>query len=467
MFEYHLIVIGAGTAGLTAARLTARNGKKVALIERDSPGGDCLWTGCVPTKSLIHVAHLMHGAQASARFGVVSENVRLDFDAVRRHVAGAQAAAGAIESPEAIAGYGVHLVRGEARFVDEHTVAVGGDRLTGNYFVIATGSSPVAPPIPGLQDAGFDTNVEAVAWTSVPTSLCVIGGGPIGVEFAQTMNRLGASTTLLEVGPRILERDDPKAAEVITRVMTNEGVLVRTGVRILSVERTATGKRVHFEHGGTEESVDAERLLVATGRRPRLESLDLASAGVDHSAKGVVVDDQLRTSRRHIFAIGDAAGGYQFTHVAEAQGRLTANIIAGKRFQKWSDRVVPRVTYTAPEVASVGLREDEARKAGKRDVRTWEVPLSSVDRAITMGETEGFFKVVTARGWNRMAPGLRKLMGDEIVGACLVAPNAGDLLMPIVMAMRAHLPMGIVAWNMQAYPTLALGVRQVTGLPFD
>ncbi|MEO6397540.1 MAG: FAD-dependent oxidoreductase, partial [Tepidiformaceae bacterium] len=299
------------------------------------------------------------------------------------------------------------------------------------------------------------------------TSLCVIGGGPIGVEFAQMMNRLGVATTLLEVGPRILERDDPQAAEVITRVMTNEGVVVRTGVRILSVERTPTGKRVHFEKRGAKQSLDAERLLVAAGRRPSIESLELGSAGIDHSEKGVVVDDQLRTSRKHIFAIGDVAGGYQFTHVAEAQGRLAANIIADKRFQKWSDRVVPRVTYTAPEVASVGLREDEARKAGRRDVRTWEVPLTSIDRAITMGETEGFFKVVTARGWNRMVPGLRKLMGDEIVGASLVAPNAGDLLMPIVIAMKAHLPMGIVAWNMQAYPTLSLGIRQVTGLPFE
>ena len=467
MARYHLIVIGGGTAGLTVARLTARNGKKVALVERDRPGGDCLWTGCVPTKALIHAAHLVHGAKNSARFGVMAHDVTVDFDAVRRHVAAAQAAAGAIETPEAIARYGVDLVHGEAKFTDDHTVVVGDERLTADYFVIATGSSPVAPPIPGLHDAGFDTNVEAVAWESVPASLCVIGGGPIGVEFAQAMSRFGAATTLLEAGPRILARDDPDAADVVHRVLTNEGVQVHTGVRILKVERTASGRRVHFEHDGEVQSVDAERLLVATSRRPRIDTLDLASAGVEHSATGVAVDAQLRSSKKHIFAIGDVAGGYQFTHVAEAQGRLAANIIAGRRFQKWSDRVVPRVTYTSPEVASVGLREDQARKAGSRDVKTWEVPLSSVDRAITMGETEGFLKVITARGWNRLVPGLRGVMGDEVVGACLVAPNAGDLLMPIVMAMRAHLPMGIVAWNMQAYPTLALGIRQVTGLPFD
>ncbi len=466
-FDFHLIAIGGGTGGLTAARLAGRGGKKVALIERDRPGGDCLWTGCVPTKSLIHVAKLSHSARNSGRFGVVAQSVHVDFDVVLRHVAAAQAAAGAIESPEAIAGYGVDLIHGEARFIDDHTVAVGDTRLTAEYIVIATGSAPVAPPIPGLHESGFDTNVEVLSWNAVPASLCVIGGGPIGVEFAQAMNRLGASTTLLEAAPQILERDDPQAAEVIMGVLAREGIEVRTGVRIVRVERVGAGRRIHYEVGGQEQVVEAERLLVATGRRPNFASLELAAAGIEHDTKGIKLDPQLRSSRKHIFAVGDAAGGYQFTHVAEAQGRLVANIIAGKRFQKWSDRIVPRVTYTDPEVASVGLQVEQSRAAGKQGVRTWEVPLSEVDRAITMGETDGFLKVVTARGWNSRIPGLRKLMGDEIVGACLVAPNAGDLLMPIVMAMRAHLPMGLVAWNMQAYPTFALGVRQVTGLPFD
>lgn len=467
MHHYRLITIGAGTAGLTVAKLVARTGAKVALVERERPGGDCLWTGCVPTKSLIHVAGLLHRARNGARFGVVAEGVRLDFAAARRHVQEAQQAAGAVDSPGVIAAAGVELITGEARFVDEHTVSVDGRRITGDYIVIATGSRPVAPPIPGLEASGFETNVEALAWEELPSSLCVIGGGPIGIEFSQLMARFGVETTVLEAAPRILERDDAEASATLAAVLGREGVKLRTGVRVSRIEPAEKGKRIFFRDGQEERRLEVDRLLVATGRHPCLEGLDLARAGIEQGEAGLVLDAQLRTSRNHIFAIGDAAGTYQFTHVAEAQGRLVASIIQGRRFQKWSGRVVPRVTYSDPEVASVGLTEKQALAAGLRGVRTWRVPLSAVDRAITMGETDGFFKVVTAAGWNRFVPGLRRLMGDEIVGACLVAPHAGDLLMPLVVAMRARLPAGIVAWNMQAYPTLALGLRQAVGLPFD
>ncbi len=466
-YDYGLAVIGAGTGGLTVARLAAKAGRRVALIERDRPGGDCLWTGCVPTKSLIQVAHVMHAARTGARFGVIAGDLRLDFAAAKAHVAAAQAAAGEVDSLAAIASYGVELVSEEAKFLDSHRLSIGERQLTAEFIVIATGSSPVTPDIPGLREAGFDTNVEALGWDELPQTLGVIGGGPIGVEFAQAMGRLGAKVTLLHNGPRILERDDPKASEVVTSVLRREGVEVRTGANVTRVERTATGRLVSYSHEGRQHVVEVERLLVATGRRPNIEAIDPAAAGIRVAGGKFVLDGQLRTSQPHIFVAGDAAGGHLFTHVAEAQGRMIANLIAGKRFQRWSDRVVPRVTYTSPEVASVGLQANQARKAGIRGVRTWEVPLSAVDRAITMGETDGFLRLVTGKGWSRFVPGLRKLMGDEIVGACLVAPNAGDLLVPVVMAMRARLPIGLVAWNMQAYPTLGLGIRQVAGLPFE
>jgi pyruvate/2-oxoglutarate dehydrogenase complex dihydrolipoamide dehydrogenase (E3) component len=463
--DYHLIAIGAGTGGLTVTELVARTGKKVALIERFKPGGDCLYTGCVPTKSLVHAAKLLHHTKDGARFGLVADDVRLDYAAVRRHVLQAQAEAGEIESPEVIASHGVELITGEASFVDAHTVDVNGTRLSADYIVIATGGEPAIPPIPGLAEAGFDTNVQAVAWETLPASLGVIGGGPIGTEFAQLMGRFGVKVTQLQGAPRILERDDPDASALMKTLLEREGLAVHTGVKVTRVEGGASGKRVWFESNGAEQSFECERLLVAAGRKPELGSLNLAAAGVEANNRGIVVNEKLQSNVKHIFAVGDIAGGYQFTHVAEAQGRLVANIIVGKRFQKWSDRVVPRVTYTDPEVASVGLTEEQARKE-RKGVKVWNLPLTKVDRAITMGATDGFFKVITAKGWQQRIPKLSGLVGDEIVGACLVGPNAGELLMPIVVAMRARLPIGLVALNMQAYPTMSLGLRMVTGQPF-
>lgn len=468
---YDLIVIGAGTGGLTAARLVARSGKRVALVERDRPGGDCLWTGCVPTKSLIHAAKLLHDARTGGRFGVTAPDVRLDFDAVRRHLARVQDTAGRVDSPDAIASWGVELVRGEAHFVDPHSVDAGGRRLQGRSFVIATGSRPSIPPIHGLKEAGFDTNVELLDWETLPRSLGILGGGPIGVEFAQLMCRLGVQVTLIERLPRVLEREEPEAAALVESVLRREGVDVVTGATVSSVGRRGDDRLIELERAGQARAVSCERLLVATGRAPVFESLGLEAAGVRASSRGVQVDAHLRTSQPHIFAVGDVNGSLQFTHVAEDQARAVARSFrdAGGQFRKpakWNSRVVPGVTFTDPEVASVGLTEEQARRRCK-GVRVWRVPLADVDRAITMGETEGFLKLVTARGWQSRIPGLAKRVGDEIVGACFVGPNAGDLLMPVVMAMRARLPVGMVAWNMQAYPTLALGVRQVAGLPFE
>ena len=470
MADYDLIAIGAGTGGLTVTKLVARRGKKVALIERARPGGDCLYTGCVPTKALIHAAKLMHHAKNGARFGLIAGDIRLDFQAVKRHVAQSQIEAGQVDSPEAIAANGVELVTGEASFIDPHTVAVAGRRLTADSIVIATGGEPRVPEIPGLTEAGFDTNVEAIYWDELPASLGVIGGGPIGSEFAQMMSRFGVKVTVLQGPPRMVEREDPEASALLQTLFEREGITVHTGAKVTRVGRTAEGKRVVFESRGSEQSFECERLLVAAGRTPELAALNLANARVNSNERGIVVDSQLRSNVPHIFAVGDVAGGYQFTHVAEAQARLVANLLnkpgfISKRFQKWSDRVVPRVTFTDPEIAAVGLTEEQARKVHKK-VRVWRLPLTEVDRAITMGQTEGFLKVITARGWQSKF-GLAGALGDEIVGACLVGPGAGDLLMPLVVAMKARLPIGLVAWNMQAYPTMSLGVRQVTGMPFD
>lgn len=467
---YDLVVIGGGTGGLTVAKLVARQGKKVILIERDRPGGDCLWTGCVPTKSLIHAAKLFHDAQTGCRVGVEAPGVRLDFDAVRRHVAQAQEAAGRVDAPETITSWGVELAHGEARFVDPHTIEVSGRNLRGRAIVIATGSKPSIPSIPGLQEAGYDTNVELLGWKILPRSLAILGGGPIGVEFAQLMSRFGVQVTLIERLPRLLEREEPDAAALIGSLLGREGVEVITGASVSRVARNGDVREIVLEQAGRQRTVTCERLLVATGRVPAIDSLGLAAAGVRASPHGIQVDAHLRTSQPHVFAIGDVNGSPQFAHVAEDQARAVARTLRGQRrfarAAKWNGRVIPRVTFTDPEIAAVGLTEEQARRE-RTGVRVWNVPLKDVDRAVTMGQVDGFLKLVTARGWQSRIPGLAKRVGDEIVGACFVAPNAGDLLAPVVVAMRARLPIGMVAWNMQAYPTLALGVRQVAGLPFQ
>lgn len=467
---YDVAVIGAGTGGLTVARLTAQAGQRVALIERDRPGGDCLWTGCVPTKALIHAAQRAHDVRESARFGVTHNGAGIDFSVIRRHMGDAQHQAGRAESDDRIASWGVDLIRGEAHFVDAQRVKVDGRTLTARSFVIATGSHPVAPSIPGLQEAPFETNVELLAWDELPASLAILGAGPIGVEFAQAMSRLSVQVTLIEQAPRVLEREDAEASRIIATVLKREGVKVLANARVGEVSHAGQQIQLQVDHDGDQRAVVAERLVVATGRAPSIGTLNLEAAGVEVSSQRLTVDAYLRTSQPHVYAVGDVAGGAQFTHVAEDQGRTVAgNLLRRGRFSrpsKWNGRVVPRVTFSDPEVAAVGLTSQEARRR-HRGVREWTVPLDAVDRAITTGATDGFIRLVTARGWQSRIPGLSRHLGDEIVGATIVAPSAGELLMPIVMAMRAHLPAGVVAWNMQAYPTLSLGVRQAAGRMFD
>ncbi|GAB4338376.1 MAG: mercuric reductase [Dehalococcoidia bacterium] len=466
--DFDLAVIGAGTAGLTVARLVAARGRRVALLERGRPGGDCLWTGCVPSKALIHAAAMAHATRRAHDFGVDATLDGVSWSRIRAHIERAQAVAGEPDTPAAIAGYGVELLSGSARFVDPHTLDIDGRRLRARFIVIATGSRPTIPPIPGLSEAGFDTNESAFAWEALPASLAIIGGGPIGVELGQAFCRLGVRVSILEAAPRILPAEEPSASAIVHRVLSGEGVTVHADVRVSRIERASPGRRIFFECGAKKHSLVTERILVATGREPNLDGLDLRTAGVQLDRRGrTVLDRKLRTSQPHIFCVGDAAGGLQFTDVAEDQGRTVANVINGRRFQSWSPSTVPRVTFTAPEVASVGLTEAAARDRWGPRVAVYDVPLAQVDRAVTAGTTEGFVRIVTRPGWNRFVPGLRSLMGDEIAGATIVAPHAGDLLAPILMAMRARLPLGFVAWNPQPYPTLALGVRQAAGIPFD
>lgn len=470
MYDFELIAIGGGTAGLAVTRLTAQSsGGRVAVVEAQEPGGDCLWTGCVPSKALIEAARAAHSIRTAERYGVSGDLRRIDFQGVRRHIASAQGIAGEVDTPEAIASHGVELIRGKANFVDAHTIEVAGRSISSKYFVIATGARPSFPPIAGLAEAGVDTSDTIWEWEELPRSVAVIGGGPIGCELTQALCRLGADATVIEMEDRLMPTETADAGDLIGRLLEEEGVQIITGARVEEVTRTGDGLDIRWTRDGVSETRSVERVLVASGRHPAVDGLDLDRAGVAVDRGGIRVDSRLRTTSKHIFAAGDVSGGPQFTHVAEDQARTIANAVNGSFMARfgWNGRVVPRVTFTAPEVASVGLTAEAARRRFGRRANVWRLPLREIDRAATAGESEGFLEVVTAPGWERFIPWLGKAVGQQVVGATFVCPGAGDLLAPIVVGMRLRIPAGLLAWNVQAYPTYGLGVRQVLGMAFD
>ncbi len=469
MYDYDLISIGGGTAGLTVARLVAEKGKRVAVVEAREPGGDCLWTGCVPSKSLVAAARAADTVRRASRFGVEADIRTINFDAVRRHIRAAQERAGDVDTPEAIASYGVDLIRGEAKFADDHSISVEGRRISSHYFVIATGARPSLPPIAGLSEAGVDTTDTVWDWEELPRSLAVIGGGPAGCEIAQSFGRLGAEVVLLEREMAVLPAEMRDAGRLIGRLLAEDGVRVATGATVGAVSREGSQLRVSWSQGEGAESRLFSKVVVTSGRRPAVGGLRLEEAGVIAGPGGIRVDSRLRTSAKHIFAAGDVTGGPQFTHVAEDQARAIANAINGGLLGRfgWNGRVVPRVTFTDPEVASVGLTADQAKARYGDRAGVWRLPLRDVDRAATAGELSGFFEVVTAPGWERFIPRLGSAVGGQIVGATFVSPGAGDLLATIVVGMRLRLPAGLLIWNVQPYPTYGLGVRQVLGMAFD
>jgi pyruvate/2-oxoglutarate dehydrogenase complex dihydrolipoamide dehydrogenase (E3) component len=470
MYDFELVAIGAGTAGLTVSRLVAASGRgKVGLVEEGRPGGDCLWTGCVPSKALVEIAKVARTVRSSSRFGVLSEWQGVSFDTLRDRISNAQQLAGRVDSPEAIASHGVELISGRARFLDPHTIRVGGRQISARYFVVATGSEPVLPPIDGLSESQPETSDTFWGWDSLPNDIIIIGAGAIGCELAQSLARLGTDVTLLEATPGILGNETRKAGEQVRRVLEEEGVRVETGVSVEMVNRTGGRYEVVWSRAGERGEESSACLLVAGGRRPSVDGLDLRRAGVRVGRHGIVVDSRMRTTAPHIFAAGDVTGGPQFTHVAEDQARTVANVINGHPLGRfgWNARVVPRVTFTDPEVASVGLTAEEARQKYGRKARVWTMPLSEVDRAITADSTEGFLEIVTVPGWERFIPLVGKSLGQQIAGATFVAPNAGELLPQVVTGMRLRIPAGLLALNAQAYPTFALGVRQALGLAFE
>lgn len=443
-----LVVIGGGVGGLVTASVAGQLGLRVTLIEREPRlGGDCLHYGCVPSKTLIKSAKVAALMRRGAEFGLPAFEPAVDLGAVSDHVREVIETIQHHDDPERFREYGVEVVFGEARFVDAHAVEVKGRRYEGRRLVIATGSRPAVPPVDGLAEAGYLTNRHVFDLYQLPPRLAVLGAGPVGVELAQAFQRLGSQVTLLEMAAEILPREEPAFAAELRRRLEAEGMRIHTGARVDCAERGADGTRRLTAHQGDEHfPVEAEQVLVAAGRAPNVEALDLEAAGVDHDRRGVRVDARLRTSRRHIYACGDVCGPHPFTHMAEYQaGIVLSNAVF--RFPKKVDyRVVPQVTYSDPELARVGPTAAEARERWP-GVEVLTFAFADVDRALAEVEPHGRMQLLVRRG--------------RIEGATLLGAHAGELLHEVVLAMQARVKIGKISAAIHAYPTLAQIHRRV------
>jgi pyruvate/2-oxoglutarate dehydrogenase complex dihydrolipoamide dehydrogenase (E3) component len=440
-----ICVIGAGSGGLTVAAAAASFGVPVVLVEKGKMGGDCLNTGCVPSKSLIAAGkHARALARANA-FGVSARGVDIDFAGVHRHVHEVIAAIEPNDSRERFTALGVRVIEGAARFLDAQTVTVsrsgGGEiEIKARRFVIATGSSPSLPPIPGLDGTGHLTNETVFDLTVRPDHLIVIGAGPLGLELAQAFRRLGSAVTVLDAG-QPLAREDPECAGVVLEALAREGVDIRTAIAVARVEAADGGVKVVVRGAGGEETLRASHLLLATGRRANTDGLGLDQAGIRHDSAGIAVDKGLKTTNKRVYAIGDVAGGAQFTHLANYHAGLVIRNALFRLPVRVNEDAVPRVTFTDPELAHVGLTEGQARGRGV-DFRVLRWPYHENDRAQTERETLGHIKVITSRH-------------GRILGASIVGAAAGELITTWTLAIARGLNVRALAGIIVPYPTLA------------
>lgn len=447
--RYNLVVVGGGTAGLVSAAGAAGLGATVALVERHLLGGDCLNVGCVPSKALIGAARAAASARRAGELGLRVGSVAVDFPAVMERMRRLRAGIAPNDGVARFTGLGVDVYLGDARFTGPTTVEVDGRTLEFSRGVVATGARAAAPPIPGLEETGYLTN-ETLFWlTELPRRLIVIGAGPIGCEMAQAFRSFGSEVTVLDIGSRVLPKDDPDAAAIVARHLVADGVRLVHEATITRVERGGGAITLHYAVGGTAQQVVGDRLLVGVGRAPNVERLGLEAAGVRYERNGVIVDDHLRTSNPRIYAAGDVASRYQFTHTADALARIVIQNALFGTFgkKKASALTVPWCTYTSPEVAHVGLAERDANARGIA-VSTITVQLHDVDRAVLDGEDDGFLRVHLRAGT------------DTIVGATLVATHAGDMISELTLAMTAGLGLGAIASTIHPYPTQAEAMKK-------
>ncbi|MBI5523161.1 MAG: FAD-dependent oxidoreductase [Desulfarculus sp.] len=450
-FEYDVGILGGGAAGLTMAAGAAQLGAKTILIERrPSLGGDCLHFGCVPSKTLIKSARVYHQMRQAARYGLPAvEAPPVDFAQVAARIREVIATIQAHDSLERFCGLGVRVEIGQARFADEHCVDLEGRRLAARYWLIATGSRPAPAPVPGLEQTPYLTNQEVFSLESLPESLLVLGAGPIAIEMAQAFNRLGSRVTVVQRSGQILSNDDPDLAGLLLERLREEGVEVILNAQTLAARDLGQKRELTIRGEQGERRLSAQHLLVALGRAPNLEGLGLEAAGVEHDAKGLKLDNRLRTSQRHIFGAGDVTGAFQFTHAAgyEAGVALTNAVLRLPRRADYT--FMPWCTYSDPELASIGLNEKQAR-AAKIAYQVWSEDFGANDRALAEGQAWGRIKLLLDQ---RERP-----LGVQILG-----PRAGELLNEWVAALGGGLKLSTLAGAVHPYPTLGEINKRLAG----
>jgi pyruvate/2-oxoglutarate dehydrogenase complex dihydrolipoamide dehydrogenase (E3) component len=442
-------IIGAGSAGLSVAAGVAQLGLSTVLIEADRMGGDCLNTGCIPSKALLAAGKLMHAHRHPTLAGVPPHAFVTDRAAVNAHVRGTIETIAPHDSVERFEGLGVHVIKAHARFLDSGRVQAGGETIAAKTFVVATGSTPAIPPIPGLDPARVLTNETIFDLDVVPEHLVVIGGGPIGIEMAQAHRRLGSRVTIVERNA-ILPKDEPELVEVVRRTLVGEGVEIFENVQVTSLAHGADGTTVVVAAAGGERRLAASHVLVAAGRTVTVDGLDLDKAGVAHGPRGITVDARLRTTNRRIYAIGDVAGGPQFTHVAGYHAGIVVRNIAFRLPARVDYRALPWVTYTDPELAHVGLTLVEARSRHGDGAQSLILPFTGLDRAVAERRTEGLVKVIADKA-------------GRVLGCSIVGPGAGELIGLWALAIDRRLKLRHLAGLVLPYPTYSEIGKQVAG----
>ncbi len=450
---YAMVAVGGGTAGLIVSIIVASLGGKVALIERGFMGGDCLVTGCVPSKSLIRPARLAHEMLHASRLGISpKENNADDFAHVMERLRRIRADISRHDSAERYTSLGVDVFRGHAHFTGEHSLEVAGKTLHFKKAAICTGARAMHPDVPGLADVGFVTNESVFNLTELPKQLTVMGGGPIGCELAQAFARLGSKVTIVQRST-FLSHEDPEASALLAKVFADEGINVLLHTKVLRAEKNAAGQKVLVvqQDGGQEMQVVSDEILIGAGRVPNVEDLGLEAAGVRFSPKGIEVDDNLRTSNKDIFAAGDCCMAWKFTHAADAAAQIVVQnaLFMGKK--RLSSLAMPWCTYTDPEIAHVGWYEKDAQKNGV-EVDFYSIDMNEIDRAVTDGENLGFVKVMVKKG------------SDKILGATIVSSHAGEMISTITTAMVGGMGLAALANVIHPYPTQSSAIKRVAGL---